>query len=141
MNQIQAKEGFADNLFQRHRSSGFWARLFKISTGVGIVALIALLLNITNSAFGYVAVKNKINPETLAINGIPLEQLHPIDLTYILEENVSTGFFRAKNNEKPFKERTREEIYDLIIERGGRTGSRRNMVSLRFDFPQKRDIC
>ncbi|MBT3314878.1 MAG: phosphate ABC transporter permease PstA [Anaerolineae bacterium] len=117
MTQIKEKEGFADNLPQRHRSGGFWSRLFQISTGVGIVALIALLLNITNSAFGYVATENKIDPETLAINGIPLEQLHPIDLTYILEQNVSAGFFRAQNNEKPFEERTREEIYDLVIER------------------------
>jgi len=117
MTQIQKKEGFADNLPQRHRSGAFWSRLFQISTGIGIVALIALLLNITNSAFGYVAMQNKINPEELAINGIPLEQLHPIDLTYILQQNVSAGFFRAQNNEKLFTERTREEIYDLVIER------------------------
>ena len=117
MTQIKKKEGFADNLPQRHRSGDFWSRLFQVSTGVGIIALIALLLNITNSAFGYVATENKIDPETLAINGIPLEQLHPIDLTFILEENVSAGFFRAQNNEKPFDERSREEIYHLVIER------------------------
>ncbi len=113
----QIKEGFADNLPKRHSSGRAWETFFRISTGVGIVALIALLLNIVNSAFGYVATQNKIAPETLAINGIPLEQLHPIDLTYILEQNVSAGFFRAQNNEKPFEERTREEIYDLVIER------------------------
>ncbi|MBT7990901.1 MAG: phosphate ABC transporter permease PstA [Anaerolineae bacterium] len=117
MTQIQKKKGFADNLPQRHKSGSLWENIFRISTGVGIVALIALLLNITNSAFGYVAIQNKIDPETLAINGIPLEQLHPIDLTYILEQNVSAGFFRAQNNEKPFEERSREEIYDLVIER------------------------
>ncbi len=117
MSQIQEKKGFADNLPQRHRSGKFWLNLFRISTGVGIVALIALLLNITNSVFGFVAIQNKISPEDLAINGIPIEQLHPIDLTYILEQNVSAGFFRAQQNEKPFEERTREEIYDLVIER------------------------
>jgi len=117
MTQIKKKEGFADNLPQRHRSGGIWSRLFQISTGVGIVALVALLLNITNSAFGYVAIQNKIDPESLAINGIPLEQLHPIDLTYILEQNVSAGFFRNLENEMPFEERTRDEIYDLVIER------------------------
>lgn len=117
MSQIQAKKNFADNLSQRHSAGNFWETIFRISTGVGIIALIALLLNITNSAFGYVATQNKINPEELAINGIPLEQLHPIDLIFILEQNVSAGFFRAQNNEKPFTERSREEIYDLVIER------------------------
>ncbi len=117
MSQMQRKQDFADNLPQRHSAGKIWEKLFQISTTVGIIALIALLMNITNSAFGYVAIENKINPEELAINGIPLEQLHPIDLTYILEQHVSAGFFRAQNNEKPFEERTREEIYDLVIER------------------------
>jgi phosphate transport system permease protein len=117
MNPINAKPDFADNLPKRHSTGKVWSQIFRISTGVGIIALIALLLNITNSAFGYVATENEINPAELAINGIPLEELHPIDLTYILEQHVSAGFFRAQNNEKPFEERTRDEIYDLVIER------------------------
>ena len=117
MSPINAKPNFADNLPKRHSAGKVWETLFRISTAVGIIALIALLANITNSAFGYVAIENKIDPESLAINGIPLEQLHPIDLTYILEQNVSAGFFRAQNNEYPFEERTREEMYDLVVER------------------------
>ncbi len=117
MNPIKGKEGFADNLPKRHSAGKVWETIFRISTTVGIIALIALLLNIANSAFGYVAIQNAIDPEELAINDIPLEQLHPIDLTYILEQHVSAGFFRAQNNEYPFEERTREEIYDLVIER------------------------
>lgn len=114
---LQTQKNFADNLSQRHRAGKVWSNLFRISTGVGIVALIVLLLNVTNSAFGYAAIQNKIEPKTLAINGIPLEQLHPIDLTHILEQNVAAGFFRAQQNEKPFEERSCEEIYDLVIER------------------------
>ncbi|MEA2008597.1 MAG: phosphate ABC transporter permease PstA [Chloroflexota bacterium] len=114
---LRTQRNFTDNLSQRHRTGKVWSNLFQISTGVGIVALIVLLLNVTNSAFGYVAIQNEIEPKTLAINGIPLEQLHPIDLTHILEQNVSAGFFRAQQSEKPFEERSREEIYDMVIER------------------------
>lgn len=117
MNPINAKPEFSDNLPKRHSAGKVWLQIFRISTTVGIIALVALLLNITNSAFGYIAVDNEIDPETLAINGIPLEQLHPIDLTHVLKQNVSAGFFRNQENEKPFEERTREEIYDLVIKR------------------------
>ncbi len=117
MNSINAKPEFADNLPKRHSTGKIWSNLFRISTGVGVIALVALLLNITNSAFGYVAIENKIAPESLAINGIPLEQLHQVDLTYILQQNVSAGYFRNLENELPFEQRTREEIYDLVIER------------------------
>ena len=117
MSENKTNKGFADNLPQRHQAGKVWSTIFRISTSVGIIALIALLLNITNSAFGYIAVENEIDPETLAINGIPLEQLHPIDLTYVLKQNVSEGFFRNQEKEQPFEERTREEIYDMVIKR------------------------
>ena len=117
MNPINAKPNFADNLPKRHSAGKIWSNLFRISTGVGILALIALLLNITNSAFGYVAIENKIDPASLAINGIPLEQLHQMDLTYILKQNVSAGYFRNLENELTFEQRTRDEIYNLVIER------------------------
>lgn len=117
MNPINAKPEFSDNLPKRHSAGKIWEKVFQISTTVGIIALVALLLNISNSAFGYVAIENRVDPKDLAINGIPLEQLHPTDLIYVFKENVSAGFFRAQNNEYPFEERTRKEIYDLIMER------------------------
>lgn len=117
MSYLHAQKNFTDNLPRRHNVGKTWSRLFMISTCVGILALIALLLNIANSAFGYVAIQNKIEPEMLAINNIPIEQLHPLDLTWILQENVSAGFFRNMQNEKPFTERSRTEILDMVIER------------------------
>ncbi|MEA3351814.1 MAG: phosphate ABC transporter permease PstA [Chloroflexota bacterium] len=105
------------NLDGRHRTGRIWRFIFRASTVTGIVALVVLLLNITNSAFGYVAIKNEINPEDLAINGISVEQLHQIDLVWILEEHVSAGLFRRLESEMPWEARQREEIYALVIER------------------------
>ena len=41
--------------------------------------------------------------------------LHQSDLAYILRENVSQGLYDNLNNEKPFTERSQEEIYKLVI--------------------------
>lgn len=103
-------------LESRHRIGRIGLILFQASTLVGIVALTALLFNVINSTFGYVAIVSKVAPEQLAINGISIEHLHPSDLTYILIQNVSHGLFEKLMAEKPFEERSRDEIYDLVIE-------------------------
>ncbi len=108
---------FRANLAGRHRWGRIWKVIFRASTFIGIIALIVLILNIVNSAFGYIAVENEINPEDLAINGIPIEQLHQIDLVWIIEQNTSRGLFRRLESEMPWDERSREEIYAIVIER------------------------
>ena len=53
----------------RRQSRGrVWLALFMAATLVGIIALIALLLTVVNDAFGYIALQNKIDPETLVLN-------------------------------------------------------------------------
>jgi phosphate transport system permease protein len=75
------------------------------------------MVNIINSAFGYAAIENKIDPQSLVINEIHIEELHKLDLIYILKQNISPGLFRGLQSEEPFQEQTREQIYDLVIER------------------------
>jgi phosphate transport system permease protein len=108
---------FKANLEDRHRKGKFWRLIFRASTFVGIIALIILLLNIVNSAFGYVAIQDAIPPENLAINNIPIEQLHKIDLVYILKENLSEGLIRRLESESSWEDRSRSEVYDLVVER------------------------
>ena len=52
----------------RQRWNTFWAILFMASTLVGIVALVALLYNVVNSSFGFVAVQNAIEPAAIVRN-------------------------------------------------------------------------
>jgi phosphate transport system permease protein len=117
MNNIPDNENpeFESNLPSRHRLGNFWRTIFRISTVVGVIALVALLLNVSNSTMGYAAVRYKVHPDELAINGIPLENLHQSDLAYILRENISTGLYENLNNERPFIERSQQEMYDLVI--------------------------
>jgi len=110
-------EDFADNLPGRHRTAKAWQIVLQASTVIGIVVLMALLLNIMDGAFGYAAVQNKVAPETLAVDGIALEDLPKEQLIEILQANVSAGLFRRFESEKPLAERSREEVYDLVVER------------------------
>lgn len=105
------------NLQQRHRAGRAWLVVFQVALVVGIVALCALLFNILNGSFGYVAVEDKVNPADLAVNGVPLEEMDKDTLIQVLQANVSAGLMARYEFDKPFAERTAEEVYDLILER------------------------
>jgi phosphate transport system permease protein len=57
-----------DSFVKRRKGVGrVWQWLFFGATFVGIIALVALLADITNKAFGYVAIQNRIDPEVLVV--------------------------------------------------------------------------
>jgi phosphate transport system permease protein len=105
---------FEPKLEQRHQRGSIWRVVFLASTTVGIVVLAVLLLTIVNDAFGYVAIENEIDPETLAQEGVPLEELPRDALIATLQENVSEGLFRRFEHDKSFDQRSREDILALI---------------------------
>lgn len=107
---------FSQRIRTRHKLGKFWQDIFKISTYVGIIALLALMINIANGAFGYVVVEYKIHPEELAIDDVPLEKLDHSTLVQVFKDNVSNGLYRRFESEGSFEERTREEMLALINE-------------------------
>src|SRR5918993_1394318 len=110
-------EGFADNLNARNRKGVVWHVLFQTSTVVGIIALIALILNIINSSFGYVAYEARVDPDTLAVDGTPIQEQSKEQLVALLQSTLSRGAYNKLENETPFDERKREEVYQLVVER------------------------
>lgn len=110
-------EGFANNLSSRNRKGVIWHILFQASTVVGILALIALLLNIVNSAFGYVAYEARVDPDTLTVDGIPVQDQDKEQLMALLQTTLSSGAYNKLNNEKAFAGRSREEVHQLVVER------------------------
>lgn len=97
----------------------FWRRAFFTSLAIGILALLALLYNIVDSAFGLVAIENQVDPKSLVLklrpqdNGVGLADLPKEDLVQILqtakEANgkkllVSKGKLRQLENEQLFYE-------------------------------------
>lgn len=105
------------NLNTRHRTGRIWLIIFQVSTMIGIIVLTALLFNIVNSTFGYAVIVNHVDPETLAVDGVHLEDLPKETLIQILQENVSVNLFRRFENDQPFAERSRGNVLELVIER------------------------
>ena len=110
-------QGFSNNLGARHRRGAVWRVFFQASTIVGILALIALMLNVIDGAFGYVAYEAKTDPDTLAAGGVTLQEQRKEQLVALLQSTLSSGAYNKLENEEPFASRTREEVYQLVIER------------------------
>ena len=108
---------FATNLPARNRTGRVWSAIFRASTTVGIVVLIILLLTIINNAFGYVAYESKVDPDSLARDGVELEDMKKEQLVLVLQENVSKGLFRNLEHLQPFAERSRDDVYGLVLDR------------------------
>jgi phosphate transport system permease protein len=111
------RSDYQPNLPLRHRWGRLWQQVFRASTVIGILVLLALLLNIANGAFGYVALEAKVDPDTLEVNGVPLERQSKEQLMAVLEQHISAGLWRRFENDEPFESRSRESVYGLVLER------------------------
>jgi phosphate transport system permease protein len=108
-------EDQAQNLSRRHRTARLWKAIFSLSLIIAIIALVTLLVSVTNQAFGYVAVENKVAPETLSEK--PLEELSSEELIEILRANLNRNRIRTiEKNNGPLAETSTEGLYDLVIE-------------------------
>ena len=108
---------FSDNVKQRNLSGKVWMGVFQFSTLVGAVALATLLFNIINQSAGYVHYEAKVDPDTLKVDGIPLEKQTKEQLLGVLQSHISQGAYNKLDRDKPFTESSREDVYNLVIER------------------------
>lgn len=107
----------AGQIARRQRRGRLWQLTFQACTVIGIVALMALLYNIGDHCFGYVAIKHVVEPETLAADGASLEQQTPAQLVTLLTNRLSSGLVRRYNSEQPLADRSPEELRALVMER------------------------
>ena len=112
---LTSSEGEVSNLPVRHRIGTTWMVIFQASTIVGIIALMILLIKIINNSFGYAILVYKTDPTTLAVSATPIEELTTNDLIAILQVNLTSGRYATLIKEKPFEERSQEELYELVI--------------------------
>ena len=108
---------FQPHIERRQKLGALWKLLFLLATLVGIIALGALLLTVINGSFGLVALQFEVDPASLGRNGRPLERLEPKELREILTARLSSGLIRRLESEQPLAERSREQLYDLVVER------------------------
>lgn len=117
MKEKLANPNFNVNINGRKRTGSVWRALFQLSTVVGIIALVTLLLNIINGAFGYAILEARVDPATLAVDGVPLEEQSKEQLISVLQSNISSGAFNKLEKDQPFAERSRANVYQLVVER------------------------
>lgn len=106
-------EAIRQQVKQRKRFGKFGEYLFLSALIIGIIALVTLMYNQVNNAFGLIALEYKIAPEELSPDR-PLEELPKAELLTILEENVSAGLFRQLNREQSMEERSQENVLQLV---------------------------
>ncbi len=99
----------------RKLSAWAWQTLFLLALLVAIVSLSALIYNVIDGSNGYVAYEFKKDPAT--ISEIPLEELSSEDLVIILQENLSKGAYNKLDQEKSMETRSRDDLYNLLLER------------------------
>jgi len=108
---------FKNNVRRRNLVGRAWQGIFIFATLVGVATLATLLLNIINQTAGYVHYQAKVDPDTLRVNNIPLEQQSKEQLLSVLQDKISSGAYNKLEREKPFADRSKGEVYDLIAER------------------------
>jgi len=108
---------FDGKLGRRKRLGQAMTSIFFLSTLIGVLALSALLYNIINQTAGLRAVEYKNDPAALAVDGLPVEDLSREQMVTVLQANLTRGAYNKLENEKPFAERSRDDIYGLIVER------------------------
>src|SRR5215216_174968 len=117
MKEKLANPNYNVNIEGRNRGGSIWRWIFQASTVVGILALTALLLNIINGAFGYIALEARVDPTTLTVNGTPLESQTKEQLISVLKAHVSSGAFNKLEKDQPFAKRSIASIRQVILER------------------------
>jgi phosphate transport system permease protein len=102
-------------LRRRHRIAKVWQVIFYASTLIAIVFLTTLLITISNRAFGYVAVENRVDPDTLAV--APLEDLEKEELAAIIRERLRPNRVRTiERDSGALEEQSWDQLYAIVIE-------------------------
>jgi len=112
---LPAGEALQANIRSRRIVGTIWRRLFLASLVLALLALGALLYKVVDDAFGYVALEYRTPPAEI-LGGRELAQVTQADLIAILQEELSPGRFRNLNNEQPFEQRTKEELWTVVLD-------------------------
>lgn len=113
--QFPEGESFRQSLGRRYRTASIWQALFFSALVLAILSLVALLYNVIDGAFGYVAFDYKNDPAEFTTK--PLDDLNKEELLLILKNNLSSGAYTKLDNEKTMEKRSWSVLYTLVLER------------------------
>lgn len=108
-------DAFNASLRIRYRVAAIWQSLFLTALLIAIIALTALLYNVVDGAFGYIAYEYKDDPAEFTTT--PINELTKEELLVILKENLSSGAYKKLETEQPMQERSQADLLNLFLER------------------------
>src|SRR3989337_3728515 len=108
-------ERYRTDVPARRRRGRIMQRVFLISMVVALGALAALGYTVFKETFGLVAIEDTIEAGELSTR--PLEEISRDELVAILQSHISPAVFRRLDGERPFPERSRRDVYDIVIDR------------------------
>jgi phosphate transport system permease protein len=114
-NHYPQAEDFRHALNTRYRTASIWQALFLLALLIAIISLMALIYNVLDGAFGYVAFEYKNDPAKFTSTQIA--EITQAELVAILKDNLSSGAYNKLENEQPLQERSQAELYTLFLER------------------------
>jgi phosphate transport system permease protein len=106
---------FYSALRKRYLTATIWQTIFFSALLIAIISLTALLYNVFDSAFGYVAYEFKKAPSTFT--STPVSELTQAELLIILKDNLSSGAYKKLDNEQAMETRSQADLYVLFLER------------------------
>jgi phosphate transport system permease protein len=99
----------------RYRTAWIWQAIFLSALLIAILSLSALILNVVDGAFGYVAYEFKKDPALISEK--PLDDLSKEELIAVLKTNLSKGAYGKLDKESPIEGRGKADLYSLVVER------------------------
>ena len=108
-------QAFYSVLRTRYQKAAVWQVVFLGSLFIAIVALTALLYNVIDGAFGYIAYEYKNDPSEFT--STPVSELTKEELLVILKDNLSSGAYKKLDAEQKMEERTQADLLSLFLER------------------------
>ena len=108
-------ESFRKSLNGRYRIASIWQAIFFSALLIAMFSLAALLYNVVDGAFGYVAFEYK--KDSAEFTAKPLDDLSKQELLDILKTNLSSGAHKKLDNEQLMEKRSESELYTLVLER------------------------
>ncbi|MCK6582646.1 MAG: phosphate ABC transporter permease PstA [Anaerolineales bacterium] len=108
-------EAFYAALRKRYLVGSVWQTVFLSALLIAMISLGALIYDIINGGFGYVAFEYKNPPSEFT--STPVSQLTREELLVVLQENLSSGAYKKLDNEQKMETRSQADLYILFLER------------------------
>ncbi|KXK15550.1 MAG: phosphate ABC transporter permease [Chloroflexi bacterium OLB14] len=114
-NHFPENEAFYKALSKRYGIATVWQILFLSALLLAILSLTALIYNVIDGAFGYIAYEYKNDPSEFT--STPINELTKEELLTILKNNLSTGAYKKLDNEQAMSTRSQADLLNLFLER------------------------